>query len=136
MKGSFTMNPTTCKNLAAIGNVTIAHAITLGHHVLDVDVRSNGETVTVKALRDRKVVKALTLAVRPRRGVSDEDLSAIARGMVTTLEGYDRDTADTFGPLGGWAYDYSDCVGAALSRIAANKKLLKKCVAAKKQKVA
>jgi hypothetical protein len=45
--------------------------------------------------------------------------------LVNELEGYDSDAVETFADslIGGWEYDYSAHVGAALDRLAAAKLL-------------
>lgn len=51
--------------------------------------------------------------------------NAIAARLVNDLEGYDRDAVETFADslIGGWEFDYSAHVGAALDRLAAAKLL-------------
>ena len=60
-----------------------------------------------------------------RRPVADSVVSAIAARLVNDLEGYDRDAMETFADalIGGWEFDYSAHVGAALDRLAAAKLL-------------
>ena len=52
-------------------------------------------------------------------------MSAIASRLVNDLEGYDRDTVETFADalVSGWEFDYSAHIGAALDRLAAAKLL-------------
>lgn len=52
--------------------------------------------------------------------MSDSTVSAIAARLINDLEGYDRDAMETFADslIGGWEFDYSAHVGAALDRLA------------------
>lgn len=101
--------------------VCIAHATTNAGHVLNVCTAAHGEVLTFKATRDGATVQALSVAFERRTRVSDSTVAAIASRLVNTLEGYDRDTAETFADslIGGWDFDYSAHVGAALDRLAA-----------------
>lgn len=101
--------------------VAIAHATTNAGHVLTVSVAAHGEVLTFKATRDGATVQALSAAFERRTRVSDEQVSAIASRLVNVLEGYDRDTMELFADslIGGWDFDYSAHVGAALDRLAA-----------------
>lgn len=101
--------------------VAIAHATTNAGHVLTVCVAAHGDVLTFKATRDGSTVQALSAASERRTGVSDSTVAAIASRLVNTLEGYDRDTVETFADslIGGWDFDYSAHVGAALDRLAA-----------------
>ena len=101
--------------------VCIAHATTNAGHVLTVSVAAHGEVLTFKATRDGSTVQALSVAFERRTRVSDSTVSAIASRLVNVLEGYDRDTVETFADslIGGWDFDYSAHVGAALDRLAA-----------------
>lgn len=76
--------------------------------------------LTLKATRDGQAVRALSVAFEGRKPVSDSTVAAIASRLVNELEGYDRDAMETFG---GWDFDYSAHVGAALDRLAAAKLL-------------
>lgn len=131
------MNKSTATAIASIGSITIAHAGTFGGHILDVTVTATASTVTVHAVRDRRRVRSLSFPLAPRRGIDDMELNAAAAQLITTLEEFDRDAMETFAtPLGGWAFDYSATLGAVLDFLVADKKALKKALAAKKQKVA
>lgn len=101
--------------------VCIAHATTNAGHVLNVCVAAHGDVLTFKATRDGSIVQALSTASERRTRVSDEQVSAIASRLVNVLEGFDRDTVETFADslVGGWDFDYSAHVGAALDRLAA-----------------
>ena len=105
--------------------VCIARTSTNAGHVLAVCVAAHGEVLTFKAVRDGQTVRALSVAFEGRRPVSDSTVSAIAARLVNELEGYDRDAMETFADalIGGWEFDYSAHVGAALDRIAAAKLL-------------
>lgn len=101
--------------------VCIAHATTNAGHVLTVCVAAHGDVLTFKAVRDGSTVQALSVAFERRTRVSDEQAAAIASRLVNTLEGYDSDTVESFADslIGGWDFDYSAYVGAALDRLAA-----------------
>lgn len=99
----------------------IAYATTNAGHALTVCVAAHGDVLTFKALRDGATVQALSVAFEGRKRVTDETVSAIAARLVNVLEGYDRDTVETFADslIGVWEFDYSAHVGAALDRLAA-----------------
>lgn len=101
--------------------VAIAQATTNAGHVLTVSVAAHGEVLTFKATRDGSTVQALSVAFERRTRVSDEQVSAIASRLVNVLEGFDRDAVESFADslIGGWDFDYSAHVGAALDRLAA-----------------
>lgn len=82
---------------------------------------AHGDVLTFKAVRDGQAVRALSVAFEGRARVTDEAVAAIAARLVNELEDYDRDTMETFDDalIGGWDYDYSAHVGAALDRLAA-----------------
>lgn len=105
--------------------VCIARTSTNAGHVLAVCAAAHGEVLTFKATRDGQAVRALSVAFEGRRPVSDGTVAAIASRLVNDLEGYDRDAVDTFADalVGGWDFDYSAHVGAALDRITAAKLL-------------
>lgn len=105
--------------------VCIARTSTNAGHVLAVCAAAHGEVLTFKATRDGQAVRALSVAFEGRRPVSDGTVAAIASRLVNDLEGYDRDAVETFADalIGGWDFDYSAHVGAALDRIAAAKLL-------------
>lgn len=105
--------------------VCIARMSTNAGHALAVCVAAHGDVLTLNATRDGQVVRALSVAFEGRRPVSDSTVSAIASRLVNELEGYDRDTVETFADalIGGWEFDYSASVGAALDSIAAAKLL-------------
>lgn len=73
----------------------------------------------------RSHVRALSVAFEGRRPVADSTVAAIASRLVNDLEGYDHDTVETFADalVGGWDFDYSAHVGAALDKLAAAKLL-------------
>lgn len=105
--------------------VCIARTSTNSGHVLAVCVAANGEVLTFKATRDGQSVRALSVAFEGRKPVSNSTVAAIASRLVNDLGGYDRDAVETFADslIGGWEYDYSAHVGAALDRLAAAKLL-------------
>lgn len=67
---------------------------------------------------------ALDLAMELKE-IQKQELAAIASRLVNDLEGYDHDTVETFADalVGGWDFDYSAHVGAALDKLAAAKLL-------------
>lgn len=105
--------------------VCIARTSTKSGHVLAVCAAAHGDVLTLKATRDGQVVRALSVAFEGRRPVSDSTVAAIASRLVNDLEGYDRDSVETFADArdGGWDFDYSAHVGAALDKLAAAKLL-------------
>lgn len=105
--------------------VCIARASTNNGHTLAVCAAAHGDVLTLKATRDGQAVRVLSVAFEGRRPVSDSTVSAIASRLVNTLEGYDRDTMETFADalVSGWDFDYSAYVGAVLDRLAAAKLL-------------
>lgn len=120
------MKKTTVRLLARSARpVCIARTSTNAGHVLAVCVAAHGEVLTFKATRDGQTVRALSVAFEGRRPVADSAVSAIAARLINDLEGYDRDTVETFADalIGGWDFDYSEYVGEALDRLAAAKLL-------------
>lgn len=116
------MKKSTVKTLARSNRpVCIASATTNAGHALTVCVAAHGDVLTLTALRDLETVQALSIAFEGRKRVTDETVSAIASRLVNVLEGYDRDTVETFADslIGGWSYDYSADVAAALDCLAA-----------------
>lgn len=105
--------------------VCIARTATNSGHVLAVCAVAHGDVLTLKATRDGQAVRALSVAFEGRRPVSDSTVSAIAARLINDLETFDRDTVETFADalIGGWEFDYSAHVGAALDRIAGAKLL-------------
>lgn len=105
--------------------VCIARTSTNAGHVLAVCAAAHGEVLTLRAVRDGQAIRALSVAFEGRTRVTNETVSAIAARLVNDLEGYDRDAVETFADslIGGWDFDYSAHVGAALDRIAAAKLL-------------
>lgn len=105
--------------------VCIARTSTNNGHVLAVCAAAHGDVLTLKATRDGQAVRAMSVAFEGRKPVSDSTVAAIASRLVNDLEGYDRDAVETFADalIGGWDFDYSAHVGAALDRIAAAKLL-------------
>ena len=105
--------------------VCIARTSTNAGHVLAVCAAAHGDVLTLKATRDGQAVRALSVAFEGRRSVSDSTVAAIAARLVNALEGYDSDAAQSFSDslIGGWDFDYSAHVGAALDRLAAAKLL-------------
>lgn len=105
--------------------VCIARTSTNRGHVLAVCAAAHGEVLTFKAVKDGQTVRALSVAFEGRRPVSNSTVAAIASRLVNDLEGYDRDAVETFADalIGGWEFDYSAHVGAALDRLAAAKLL-------------
>lgn len=100
--------------------VCIARTSTNSGHVLAVCAAAHGDILTFKAVRDGQAVRALSVAFEGRRSVSDSTVSAIAARLINDLEGYDSDAMETFADslIGGWEFDYSAHVGAALDRLA------------------
>lgn len=105
--------------------VCIARMSTNAGHVLAVCVAAHEDVLTLTASRDGSTVRALSVVFEGRRPVSDSTVAAIAARLVNQLEGYDRDTVETFADslIGGWEFDYSAYVGAALDKLAAAKLL-------------
>ena len=105
--------------------VCIARTSTNAGHVLAVCIAAHGEVLTFKATRDGQAVRALSVAFEGRKPVTDSAVSAIAARLVNDLETYDRDTVESFADslIGGWDFDYSAHVGAALDRLTAAKLL-------------
>lgn len=105
--------------------VCITRTITNADHVLAVCAAAHGDVLTFKATRDGATVRALSVAFEGRRKVTNDTVSAIAARLVNDLEGYDSDAIETFADslIGGWDFDYSTYVGAALDRLAAAKLL-------------
>lgn len=103
----------------------IARTSTNSGHVLAICVPAHGDVLTFKAVRDGQSVRSLSVAFEGRTRVTDATVSAIAAHLVNELQGYDRDTVETFADslIGGWEHDYSTHVGAALDRLAAAKLL-------------
>ena len=101
--------------------VCIARTSTNAGHILAVCAAAHGEVLTFKATRDGQAVRALSVAFEGRKPISDGTVSAIAARLVNDLEGYDRDAMETFADalIGGWEFDYSEHVGAALDKLAA-----------------
>lgn len=101
--------------------VCIARTSTNSGHVLTVCVAANGDVLTFKAVRDNQTVRALSVAFEGRTRVTDATVSAIAARLVNDLETFDSDAVETFADalIGGWEFDYSAHVGAALDRLAA-----------------
>lgn len=100
--------------------VCIARTSTNRGHVLAVCAAAHGEVLTFKATRDGQSVRALSVAFEGSKPVSNSTVVAIASRLVNDLEGYDRDAVETFADslIGGWEFDYSAYVGAALDRLA------------------
>ena len=105
--------------------VCIARTSTNAGHVLAVCAAAHGEVLTLRAVRDGQVIRALSVAFEGRRPVADSTVAAIASRLVNDLEGYDRDAVETFADalVGGWDFDYSAYIGAALDKLAAAKLL-------------
>lgn len=100
--------------------VCIARTSTNAGHVLAVCAVAHGDVLTFKATRDGQSVRALSVAFEGRKPVSNSTVAAIASRLVNDLEVYDSDTLETFAYslIGGWEFDYSAHVGAALDRLA------------------
>lgn len=100
--------------------VCIARTSTNNGHVLAVCAAAHGDVLTLKATRDGQAVRALSVAFEGRKPVSNSTVAAIASRLANDLEGYDRDAVETFADalIGGWEFDYSAHVGAALDRLA------------------
>lgn len=105
--------------------VCIARTSTNNGHALAVCAAAHGDVLTLKATRDGQAIRALSVAFEGRTRVTNETVSAIAARLVNDLEGYDRDAVETFADalVGGWEFDYSAHVGAALDKLAAAKLL-------------
>lgn len=120
------MKKSTVRLLArSIRPLCIAQATTNAGHALSVCVAAHGEVLTFTATRDGQTVRALSVAFEGRKPVSDSTVSAIAARLINDLETFDRDAVETFADalIGGWDFDYSAHVGAALDRLAAAKLL-------------
>lgn len=120
------MKKSTVRMLArSVRPLCIAQATTNAGHTLSVCVAAHGDVLTFKAVRDGSTVQSLSAAFEGRKRVTDEAVSAIAARLVNDLESYDRDAVETFADalIGGWDFDYSAHVGAALDRLAAAKLL-------------
>lgn len=116
------MKKTTVRLLARSAQpVCIARTSTNAGHVLAVCVAAHGEVLTFKAVRDGQAVRALSVAFEGRTRVTDATVSAIAVRLINDLETFDIDAVETFADalIGGWEFDYSAYVGAALDRLAA-----------------
>ena len=100
--------------------VCIARTSTNAGHVLSVCVAAHGDVLTLTAMRDGSIVRALSVAFDGRKRVTNESVSAIASRLVNVLETYDRDAMESFADslIGGWEFDYSAHVGEALDRLA------------------
>lgn len=108
--------------------VCIARTSTNRGHVLAVCAAAHGNVLTFKATRDGQSVRTMSgqsvrtmsVAFEGRKPVSNSTVAAIASRLVNDLEGYDRDAVETFADalIGGWEFDYSAYVGAALDRLA------------------
>lgn len=105
--------------------VCIARTSTNNGHILAVCAAAHGDVLTLKATRDGQAVRALSVAFEGRTMVTNETVSAIAARLVNDLDGYDHDAMETFADslIGGWDFDYSAHVGAALDKLAAAKLL-------------
>lgn len=115
------MKKSTVKTIARFARpVCIARTSTNNGHVLAVCAAAHGDVLTLKATRDGQAVRALSVAFEGRKPVSNSTVAAIASRLVNDLEGYDRDAVETFADalIGGWEFDYSAHVGAALDRLA------------------
>lgn len=120
------MKKSTVRLLASSSRtVCIARTSTNAGHVLAVCAAAHGDVLTFKAARDGQSVRALSVAFEGSTRVTDATVSAIAARLVNELEGYDRDAMETFADalIGGWDFDYSAHVGAALDKLAAAKLL-------------
>lgn len=100
--------------------VCIARTSTNKGHVLAVCAAAHGDVLTLTAVRDGSIVRALSVAFEGRKRVTNESVSAIAARLVNVLERYDRDTVETFADalVSGWEFDYSAYIGEALDRLA------------------
>lgn len=100
--------------------VCIARTSTNAGHVLSVCAAAHGNVLTLTAMRDGAIVRALSVAFEGRKRVSNDTVSAIASRLVNVLERYDRDAMESFADalVSGWEFDYSAYVGDALDRLA------------------
>ena len=119
------MKKATVRAMARLGRpLVIARAVTNGEHVLAVCASANGDVLTFKATRDGFSVRSLSVAFDGRRPVPNSTVTAVASQLVTVLETYDCDTTETFADaLIGWEFDYSNCVGEVLDKLAEAKLL-------------
>lgn len=101
-------------------SVCIARTSTNAGHVLAVCVAAYGDVLTLTAVRDGSIVRALSVAFDGRKRVTNDAVSAIASRLVNDLERYDIDAIESFNDslIGGWEFDYSSYVGDALDRLA------------------
>ena len=100
--------------------VCIARTTTNAGHILAVCAAAHGDVLTLTAMRDGSIVRALSVAFEGRKRVTNDTVSAIAARLVNVLETFDRDTVETFADalIGGWEFDYSAYIGDALDRLA------------------
>lgn len=120
------MKKSTVRLLARLARpVCIARTSTNSGHVLSVCVAAHGDVLTLTAVRDGSIVRALSVAFDGRKRVTNESISAIASRLVNDLERYDCDTMESFEDalVSGWEFDYSPHVGEALDRLADAKAL-------------
>lgn len=101
-------------------SVCIARTSTNAGHVLAVCAAAHGDVLTLTAMRDGAIIRALSIAFEGRKRVTNESVSAIASRLVNDLERYDSDAIESFSDslIGGWDFDYSAYVGDALDRLA------------------
>ena len=120
------MKKAAVRAMARLGRpLVIARAVTNGEHVLAVCVAANDSMLTFKATRDGFSIRTLSVAVDGRRPVPDSTVTAVASRLVNDLETYDCDTTETFtgAIVSAWEFDYSNCVGEVLDKLAKAKLL-------------
>lgn len=100
--------------------VCIARTSTNAGHVLAVCAAAHGDVLTLTAVRDGSIVRALSIAFEGRKRVTNDTVSAVASRLVSVLETFDRDAVETFADaiISGWEFDYSAYIGDALDRLA------------------
>ena len=115
------MKKSTVRLLARLARpVCIARTSTNAGHVLAVCAAAHGDVLTLTAMRDGSIVRALSVAFEGRKRVTNDTVSAVAARLVNVLETFDRDAIESFADslIGGWDFDYSAYVGEALDRLA------------------
>lgn len=119
------MKKSTVRLLARLARpVCIARMSTNKGHALAVfvaaHVAAHGYVLTLTAVRDDSIVRALSVAFDGRKRVTSDYVDAIASRLVNYLETYDIDAMESFNDslIGGWEFDYSAHVGEALDRLA------------------
>lgn len=100
--------------------VCIARTTTNKGHALAVFVAAHGDVLTLSAVRNGSIVRALSIAFEGRKRVTSDYVNAVASRLVNYLETYDLDAIESFADalVSGWEFDYSAHIGEALDRLA------------------